>query len=371
MSTVFVSHSSKDSHVALRICAALEQKGIRCWIASRDINPGENFGAAIVRAIRGAKVMLLVFSTNANASDEIKKELVLAGQNRLTVIPARVEDVEPEDAFAYEFSIRQWIDLFADWEREINRLGVWILNTLAVAELSPETAIRAQSLALGTAPPDAIDAPSALPATLDRHASSPVSREHHHTVGAERHVDRHADHAAEELGGYSRHAHEFYEGTFRLYRRSFSKAGSIFRSVMDIAWDDASGGLVFAEYYESGKEHAEDLKSHRGRVHISAYTSLVHLLTIDQGAVRTTTLTRLKNNDPVMRGIVLTQSDEVAFFQPTVSSIVISKARDYDRRNLVQDIAILSPDAPDHDFAQSQLALTESRVIRLRFGGAV
>lgn len=349
MGTVFVSHSSKDRETALRICGALEEKGIRCWISSRDIGPGENFGAAIVRAIRAAKVMLLVFSANAAASDEIKKELVLAGQSRLSVIPARIEDVAPEGAFAYEFATRQWVDLFADWDHEISRLGVWILNSLAVAEFSPETAI-------GTAPVERALAP--LP---DGPGQAPRSS----APGARR-----AEHAAEELGGYSRHAHALYEGTFLLYRRSFSKAGSIFRSVLDIAWDDAAPGLVFTDHYQSGRDHPEDVKSHRGRVHISPYTGLVHLVTIDHGAVRTITVTRLRTNDTVMRGLVLTQSDEVAFFQPTVSSVVISRQRDYDRSRLVADIDLLTPEAPDHDFAQAQLALAESRIIRLRFGGA-
>ena len=101
MGSIFVSYSSKDDKVAKRICTALEAKGLVCWIASRDINPGENFGEAIVTAIRNAKVMLLVFTQNANNSDEIKKELVLAGHNRLIVIPVRVEDIEPGGAFAY------------------------------------------------------------------------------------------------------------------------------------------------------------------------------------------------------------------------------------------------------------------------------
>ena len=133
MSKIFVSYSSKDSKVANRICAALEAKGLACWIASRDVNPGENFGEAIVNAIRAARLMLLVFTQNANNSDEIKKELVLAGQNRLIVIPVRVEDVVPGGAFAYELATRQWIDLFDDWDQAIERLGTWVQTTLSTA----------------------------------------------------------------------------------------------------------------------------------------------------------------------------------------------------------------------------------------------
>jgi hypothetical protein len=110
---IFISYSSKDQKIAETICRALE---------ARDVGPGENFQEAIVKALRGARLMLLVFTSNANNSNEIKKEVVLAGRHHVTVVPVRVEDVVPNDALAYEFATRQWIDLFTDWEREIERL---------------------------------------------------------------------------------------------------------------------------------------------------------------------------------------------------------------------------------------------------------
>jgi TIR domain len=122
MSTIFISHSSKDQKVARAICAALESRGIDCWLASRNIGPGDNFQEAIVKAIQSAKAMVLVFTDNANNSAEIKKELALASQNKLAVIPARTEDVVPTAALAYELATRQWINLFEDWEHEIENL---------------------------------------------------------------------------------------------------------------------------------------------------------------------------------------------------------------------------------------------------------
>src|SRR5580704_7659991 len=121
-SPIFISYSSIDQAVAETICDALQARGYSCWIACRNIGAGENFQESIVKAIRSARVMLLVFTSNANNSDEIKKEIVLAGRHRITVVPVRVEDVAPNDALAYEFATRQWIDLFKDWEREIERL---------------------------------------------------------------------------------------------------------------------------------------------------------------------------------------------------------------------------------------------------------
>ena len=120
---IFISYSSKDQDIAETICKALESRGQSCWISCRDVGAGDNFQEAIVRALREAKVMLLVFTSNANNSDEIKKELVLAGRHQVTVVPVRVEDVVPNDAFSYEFATRQWIDLFKNWEQEIELLS--------------------------------------------------------------------------------------------------------------------------------------------------------------------------------------------------------------------------------------------------------
>ena len=131
---IFISYSSKDRPIAETICQALEARGHACWIACRDVRAGENFQEAIVRALREARVMLLVFSSNANNSDEIKKELVLAGRHHVTVVPARVDDVIPSDAFTYELATRQWIDLFQDWERAIEQLSNQLGDILRTAK---------------------------------------------------------------------------------------------------------------------------------------------------------------------------------------------------------------------------------------------
>ena len=119
---IFITYSSKDQKVARTICTALENRGLNCWISSRNVKPGQNYQEQIVRAIRASRVMVLVFTVNANNSNEIKKELALASQNNLVVIPVRIEDVAPNEAFAYEFATRQWIDLFEDWEKSMAEL---------------------------------------------------------------------------------------------------------------------------------------------------------------------------------------------------------------------------------------------------------
>ena len=161
---IFISHAVKDRRVAATVCEALENCGLSCWISGRDIAPGDNFQVAIVRAIRAAKAMVLIFSANANDSEEIKKELVLAGQSRLVVIPVRVEDVTPDEAFAYEFATRQWVDLFEDQERSIERL---VHQLTAIAGVQP-----ASKTGAGEVPPRCAEKPANEGAVSHRSNSS-------------------------------------------------------------------------------------------------------------------------------------------------------------------------------------------------------
>ena len=65
---VFISYSSQDKSVADAICAILEGRKLRCWIAPRDVLPGTPYGEAILDAIYASPVMVLVFSSHANDS---------------------------------------------------------------------------------------------------------------------------------------------------------------------------------------------------------------------------------------------------------------------------------------------------------------
>jgi TIR domain len=142
--SIFISHSSRDSEAAARICAALEDRGFDCWISRRDVAPGQNFQESIVEAIGSGKVMILVFSDNANSSGEIKKELAIASQRSLVVIPVRIENAAPKGAFAYELATRQWIDLFGDWDQGIERLASHLQQVIPAGGSGQPTAAAAR-----------------------------------------------------------------------------------------------------------------------------------------------------------------------------------------------------------------------------------
>lgn len=119
---VFISYATPDRAAAVKVCSTLEGRGVKCWIAQRDIPPGANYQDVIVSTIQSARAMVLVFSNHANQSEEIKKEVALAGRSAVVVIPLRLENVEPRGGLAYEFSIRQYIEAFNGWDEAMASL---------------------------------------------------------------------------------------------------------------------------------------------------------------------------------------------------------------------------------------------------------
>jgi hypothetical protein len=127
---IFISYASKDQDLADRIVREIEHRGLTCWISSRDIRPGADFQGSIVAALESAGIVLLLFSQNANLSSEVPKELSLASSRRKPIIPARIEDILPTGALAYQLTHAQFIDLFRNFDNRLNELCIYLAEML-------------------------------------------------------------------------------------------------------------------------------------------------------------------------------------------------------------------------------------------------
>jgi TIR domain len=128
---IFISHSSKDKSVADAVCATFEAHGMRCWVAPRDVPPGAAWGGAIVDAIQNSRVMVLIFSDNANTSEQIAREVERAADYGVTIVPIRVEDVAPARTLQYFLSNIHWLDaLSPPLERRLQEIAAKIKSML-------------------------------------------------------------------------------------------------------------------------------------------------------------------------------------------------------------------------------------------------
>ena len=121
---VFISYSNHDKPKADKVVTELEKRGIKCWIASRDLKPGISWGTAIVEAIVGSQADVAILSKNANNSSRVTREIERAISIGLDVIPFRLDKTTISGTLGYLLSTAHWIDGFPPpIEGHINRLA--------------------------------------------------------------------------------------------------------------------------------------------------------------------------------------------------------------------------------------------------------
>src|SRR5579863_4896556 len=131
---VFISHSARDKAVADATCSALENADIRCWIAPRDVLPGVPWGKAILDAIHDSRAIVLVFSGHADKSPQIEREVALAVEAGIPLIPLRIENVVASGSLRYFLSTPHWLDAMTPpLERHLERLVEVVRQIMAPA----------------------------------------------------------------------------------------------------------------------------------------------------------------------------------------------------------------------------------------------
>jgi len=141
---VFISHSAQDKKVAETICAALEDSGIQCWVAPRDVRPGRSFPGEITRAIQQSKVMLMIFSQHSNRSEQVLREVQLAVDCHVPIIRLRIEDIPLSDDLRYYLSTPHWLDALSHpLSKHIPPVATAIRELLGPSPAETETAAAA------------------------------------------------------------------------------------------------------------------------------------------------------------------------------------------------------------------------------------
>jgi predicted ATPase/Tfp pilus assembly protein PilF len=106
---IFISHSSQDGAAAAAAVAVLEAAGVRCWVAPRDIAPGEEWSAAIVRALRSCRALMLLYSAASNDSPQVLREVERAVSLRLPLVTLKLEGAPLSPAMEYFISVAHWV----------------------------------------------------------------------------------------------------------------------------------------------------------------------------------------------------------------------------------------------------------------------
>lgn len=111
---VFISYSRRDKEIVHPMANKLEAYGINVWMDTQDIKPGAPWRGQIVQAIAEADSFLLLMSPDACASENVCKELDLAIEADVLVIPVVIQPVQIPATLKYQLVGIQRIDLLEE-----------------------------------------------------------------------------------------------------------------------------------------------------------------------------------------------------------------------------------------------------------------
>ena len=153
MADVFISHSSKDKDTADKVVAYLEERGISCWIAPRNIVAGSDWAAAISSAITSIKIFLLIYSENSSASEQVAREMNLAETvDGVFVVPYKIDETPLTGTYQYYLTGAHWI--MADVAKDDYKLDELHLMISGIIEKGVQNSIYAGNLVNGPSSAD-------------------------------------------------------------------------------------------------------------------------------------------------------------------------------------------------------------------------
>ena len=88
---VFLSYSREDKARVLDLAGRLRAAGVNLWIDQGSIDGAALWGESIVRALEGAKVLLLMVTPSAVNSHNVAKEVMLTSERKGHILPVHLE----------------------------------------------------------------------------------------------------------------------------------------------------------------------------------------------------------------------------------------------------------------------------------------
>jgi TolB-like protein/tetratricopeptide (TPR) repeat protein len=151
MGEVFISYASADLGVANRVCSFLESQGVACWIAPRNVRPGDLYADAIVQGINASRLLVVILSQNAASSGHVLREVERAAAKNRPLISVRVGPVVLPPALEYFLSASHWLEVTdGHVERVLPTLLEAVRGHFGQADAAAQTPVAAASRTVTT-----------------------------------------------------------------------------------------------------------------------------------------------------------------------------------------------------------------------------
>jgi len=137
---VFLSYSREDKDRVLDLAAKLRAAGVDMWIDQSGIDGAALWGESIVRALEGAKVLLLMVTPAAVNSHNVAKEVMLTSERKGYILPVHLEPTTIPMGLKYPLAGIQHIEYYHGDPDENIKAIIRSLETLGVKIVAPQPA---------------------------------------------------------------------------------------------------------------------------------------------------------------------------------------------------------------------------------------
>lgn len=126
----FISYASQNQNDANELCRYLEEQGLSCWIASRNVRPSRDYAEEIIEGVINSKSLILLLSEHVENSIYVKREVERATSYNRKVFTIRLEDVAVPRSLELFLGLPHWVDKWApDFPQKLKAIVAEINNT--------------------------------------------------------------------------------------------------------------------------------------------------------------------------------------------------------------------------------------------------
>jgi hypothetical protein len=135
--TVYVAYIWFEAAFADHFANSLQERGHQTWIATRHVPLGVRWFDEQVRALQGAKAMIVVINESVASGALLRTEIVLAGARGIPILPVLADSAKGDENKINDLrtSLRanddtlvlynlQWFSSDPDWDTMIDKLAV-------------------------------------------------------------------------------------------------------------------------------------------------------------------------------------------------------------------------------------------------------
>ena len=123
---VFISYQSNSFEFVLKLSDYLESNGVKTWYAPRNIKFGSMWPDKLCEAIKNCKVLLLIYTQEADRSKHVMREVQLADDFMKPILWLKLDSSNPSKTLKYFLSLIQSLE----WDGDKDKIFSLLLHIL-------------------------------------------------------------------------------------------------------------------------------------------------------------------------------------------------------------------------------------------------